>query len=698
MAGACGWGNGVGLGTAPLNGARGSRGTGQNDPEGRQGVEHLSQRQRPSLEVVAGLLLLAGVWLGQGLEALAGDYPIQAVPISAVRVQDSFWSPRLETNRVVTLWHDLKQCEENGQLHNFAKAGGLRPGQFRARPPRDSDIYKIIEGASYLLATRPDAALEKYLDELIAQIAAAQEPDGYLYTARRLLPPEKMPAISGPKRWLNERASHELYVAGHLYEAAVAHYQATGKRTLLSVALKNADLVAQEFGPGRLQLPPGHQGIEIGLAKLYRVTGEKRYLDLNKFLVEIRGRPETHQLFGAYCQDHKPVLEQEEAVGHAVRAAYLYSGMAELGALTGEASYGRALDRLWEDVVARKLSLTGGIGPRGDGEAFGEAYELPNARAYNETCGALANALWCYRMFLLHGEGRYLDLFERVLYNGFLSGVGLSGDRFFYQNPLASAGGYQRVPWFGTPCCPVNVVRFLPSLAGCVYAVRADEVYVNLFLGGTATVKLKNQALHITQSTCYPWDGQVNLALEPEESGEFTLCLRIPGWARNQPVPSDLYRFAETNDAQPSLRLNGQPAKVELQQGFARLSRVWRKGDTVELNLPMPIRRVLAHPAVKDDRGRVALQRGPIVYCAEGLDNRGHVLDLVLPEAAKLSAEHRPGLLGGVTVLEGSVPAQGAAGTARLMAVPYYAWANRGGGEMAVWFVRDPGPTNMVSH
>jgi len=637
-------------------------------------------------------------------QAHSGDYPFQPVPFTAVRVQDSFWSPRLETNRLVTLWHDLKKCEENGQLHNFAKAGGLMSGEFRTRPPRDSDIYKIIESASYMLAVQPDAALEKYLDELIAQIAAAQEADGYLYTARRLLPPDKMPAISGPKRWPNEQHSHELYVAGHLYEAAAAHYRATGKRTLLNVAIKNANLVANDFGPGKLQLPPGHQGIEIGLAKLYRVTGETKYLDLDKFLIDLRGRPETHKLFGAYCQDHMPVTEQAEAVGHAVRAAYLYCGMADVAALTGDTHYLQALDRIWENVVAKKLSLTGGIGPRRDGEAFGDAYELPNARAYNETCGALANALWNYRMFLLHGEARYLDVFERVLYNGFLSCVSLSGDTFFYQNPLASPGGYQRSAWFGTPCCPVNVVRFLPSIAGCAYAMRDDEVYVNLFIGGAGTVKLKSNVLKITQATHYPWDGQIKITVDPEKPGDFTLCLRIPGWARNQPVPSDLYRFADTNEARPNIRLNGHAIDLETQHGFARLTRPWRKGDAVELDFPMPIRRVRAHAAVKEDAGQVALQRGPIVYCAEGADNNGHVLNMVLPDDAKLHAEHRPELLGGVTVIRGSALAAGTNAVAtdpraiRFMAIPYYAWANRAAGEMTVWFNREPTQTTSVPH
>ena len=638
---------------------------------------------RHALRRSAAKVMLA-VAIVAATAAQASDYPVRPVPLAAVRLHDAFWGPRLETNRVVTVWHDFKECQENGQLDNFAKAGGLMTGEFRARPPRDSDIYKIIEGASYTLATHPDPALEQYLDALIVHIAAAQEPDGYLYTARRLLAPEKMPAMAGPHRWLNEQHSHELYVAGHLYEAGVAYFQATGKRSLLEVAIKNADLVAKDFGPGRLGLPPGHEGIEIGLAKLYRATGDRKYLELDRYLIDLRGRPETHALFGPYCQDHQPVTEQSEAVGHAVRAAYLYGGVCDVDALTGDGKYGPALDRLWNDVVARKLSITGGIGPRREGESFGAPYELPNARAYNETCGALANALWNYRMFLRSGDGRYLEVFERVLYNGFLSGVSLSGDRFFYENPLASPGGYQRAPWFGTPCCPVNIVRFLPAIPGCVYAVKDDALYVNLFMGSTANVRVGTNTVSITQTTRYPWDGRVQIAVNPERAGEFTLCVRIPGWTQNRPVPSDLYRFADTNEAPVELRLNGQPVKPDLQHGFARLAREWKRGDAIELNLPMPIRRVLAHPAVKDDAGLVALQRGPLVYCAEGADNDGHALKLVLGDDAQLSAEERPELLGGITTIR----AAGAAGSRAFTAIPYYAWANRGGGEMTVWFAR----------
>jgi len=627
---------------------------------------------------MAGLLTL----VAPGAAARGDGYAIEPAPLTAVQLNDPFWSPRLETNRSVTLRHLLEQCGESGQLHNFAKAGGLMAGEFRSRPPRDSDIYKILEGAAFMLAAGPDPALEKELDELIAQVAAAQEPDGYLYTARRLLPADKLSAtVAGPKRWLNEQKSHELYVAGHLYEAGAAHFRATGSRTLLDVAIRNADLVAKEFGPGRLQFPPGHQGIEIGLASLFRATGDRKYVDLARFFIELRGRPETHTLYGDYGQDHRPVVEQEEAVGHAVRACYLYAGMADVAALTADSRYGKVLDRLWNDVVSTKLSLTGGIGPRRRGEAFGDAYELPNLEAYNETCAALAAAIWSYRMFQLEAAGKYVDVFERIIYNGMLSGVSLSGDRFFYENPLASRGGHNRVAWFETPCCPTNLVRFLPTIPGYVYATGPDGVYVNLFAESAATLEVEGCPLRLTQSTRYPWEGRVTIAVDPERPLEATLCLRVPGWARNEPVPSDLYRVAATDPAEPTLRVNAQPVELRVENGYARLHRRWEKGDSVELDLPMPIRRVLAHPAVKDDAGRVALQRGPLVYCVEGVDHGGQALNLGLADDAALAAEYRADLLGGVTVIRGD----------GLTAIPYYAWGNRGDGEMAVWLVRRPG-------
>ena len=629
------------------------------------------------------------LWLATGAWAAPHDYPFQPVPFTAVRVQDGFWTPRLETNRQVTVAYDFQKCTDTGRIDNFAKAGGLMPGAFRGIPFDDSDVYKVIEGASYSLALQADPKLAAYLDALIVKIAAAQEPDGYLYTARRLFPPDKMPGMSGPSRWSNEKDSHELYNAGHLYEAAVAHFQATGKRALLDVARKNADLVAREFGPGRRQDPPGHEEIEIGLAKLYRITGDKKYLDLARFLIDIRGRPETHKLYGAYNQDHQPVVEQDEAVGHAVRAGYLYSGVADVAALTGDEKLIAAIDRLWENVAAQKLYLTGGIGARHGGEAFGANFELPNDSAYNETCAAVANALWNQRMFLLHGAAPYADVLERILYNGFLSGVALTGDRFFYPNPLASRGDYQRSPWFGCACCPVNVVRLLPSIPGYIYATRRDALFVNLFIAGAATIPLTGQTVKLTQQTDYPWDGRIRITVASQRRARWTIKLRIPGWARNEPLPGGLYRYAAPETESWTVRVNGAPQILpELENGYAVLTRKWKPGDMIELDLPMNVRQVVARDEVAADRNRFAVMRGPLVYCAEGADNGGKVLDKVFAGPVQFAAARQPELFGGLLTIRmtSSKPPEA------LTLIPYYAWANRGPNEMQVWFPTRPAP------
>ena len=621
------------------------------------------------------------------------DYPIQPVPFTAVHVQDGFWSPRMETNRAVTVWYDFKRCEETGRIDNFAKAAGLMKGEFKGIPFDDSDVYKVIEGAAYSLAIAPDPKLDKYLDDLIAKIAAAQEPDGYLYTARRLFPPEKMPGMSGPTRWSRLAGSHELYNVGHLYEAAVAHFQATGKRTLLDVATKNADMLCKTFGPGKDQLkePPGHEEIEIGLCKLYRVTGQQRYLDLAKFYVELRGRADTHKLRGPNQQDHKPIYEQDEAVGHAVRAGYYYSGVADVAALTGDKELIAAIDRLWENVVSKKLYLTGGIGATRHGEAFGANYELPNKTAYNETCAAIANALWNERMFLLHGDAKYLDVLERTIYNGFLSGVALTGTEFFYPNPLASDARYKRSPWFGCACCPVNVVRFLPELAGYIYATRGGEAFVNLFAGSTAKLTLGKTAVELRQQTRYPWDGRVTLTVAPEKKTAFTLNVRIPGWARNEPVPSDLYHYDDGLKPEVKLAVNGQPVALALKKGFWQIKRTWQAGDTVELELPMPVRRVVAHPAVKEDVDKFAVERGPLVYCAEGADNDGKVLAKVPGADVRFEEQSMkfPGVGDIVTV---KILPQIVTKEQTLTLIPNCLWENRGPNEMTVWFRTKPAP------
>ncbi len=622
------------------------------------------------------------------------DYPVQPVPLNAVHVDDAFWSPRLETNRATTVPYDFQKCQETGRLDNFAKAGKLMPGPFRGTPFDDSDVYKVIEGAAYSLAVQADPELDKFLDDLIAKIAAAQEPDGYLYTARTIDPQCRVDFF-GPQRWSNLGVSHELYNVGHLYEAAVAHAQATGKRTLLSVAIKNADLICQTFGPGaeQLQEPPGHQEIEIGLVKLYRATGQRKYLEQAKFFLDTRGQAAGHKLRGAGQQDHQPVVEQREAVGHAVRAGYMYAGMTDVAALTGDADYVRAVDGLWKDVVAKKLYLTGGIGAQHGGESFGAAYELPNATAYNETCAAIANALWNQRMFLLHGDAGYVDVLERIIYNGFLSGIAKSGDRFFYPNPLENGGQYERSPWFGCSCCPVNVVRFIPSIPGYIYATQGDVLYVNLFIGSTGKMRVAGTAVELKQQTRYPWDGAVAIAVNPEQAAEFTLRLRIPGWARNQPVPSDLYRYED--DVQPEVKLavNGQPTELKLDQGFAQIRRTWKAGDQVTLELPMPVRRVVAQASVKADLGRFAVERGPLVYCAEGADNDGRVLEKVPGPQVRFQTQARPDLLGGVVTVQ--VQPTGAGDP--LVCIPYYAWCHRGPNEMSVWLLTKP-EDRLASH
>lgn len=573
-------------------------------------------------------------------------------------------------------------------------------GKFEGIAYNDSDVFKVIEGAAYSLSVSPDPDLEAYVDDLIEKISAAQENDGYLYTLRTINR-EDVPERAGPTRWSYLRHSHELYNAGHLYEAAVAYYQATGKPSLLNIAVKNAELIDSVFGPAGRRDVPGHQEIEIGLVKLFRTTGQEKFLKLAKFFLDERGYPHDRGLYGAYSQDHAPIPEQDEAVGHAVRAAYMYSAVADVAALTGDAGYIKAIDTIWENVVSRKLYLTGGIGAQHMGEAFADNYELPNATAYAETCAAVANIMWNHRMFLLHGDAKYLDVLERTLYNGFLSGVSLDGNAFFYANPLESDGSYPfnrdgsatRSPWFSTSCCPPNVGRLLPSLPGYIYTHQGDTLHVNLFIAGTSTIQLRGNPVALTQETDYPWSGGVRLTVMPERVAEFKLNLRIPGWAQSKPVPSDLYRYLNPDAETPSLTVNGEPVSVEVVKGFASLDRVWKQGDVVELHLPTPVRRVLSCSHVGSNAGRVAIERGPIVYCAEGVDHDGSVLDRVLTDDFSLEAEHLQHELGDITIIRCNHPAASQNASSKRKSIrtliPYYAWSHRGAGEMSVWLRRD---------
>jgi DUF1680 family protein len=644
----------------------------------------------------AALCTVAVVSLAQ--ESPKRDYPIQPVPFPAVHVNDEFWAPRMEVNRKVSIPTAFDQCERTGRIENFVRAAmvlqhkDLKDKHAPGFPFDDTDPYKVIEGASYALSVHPDPALDAYLDKLIAKIAAAQEPDGYLYTTRTI-DPQHPHEWSGTERWVNEEVlSHELYNLGHLYEAAVAHYQATGKRTLLDVALKSADLLVNTFGPGKKTIYPGHQIIEMGLVKLYRVTGREQYLALAQFMLDSRGSGRS------YNQADRPVIDQTEPEGHAVRATYMYSGMADVAAMTGDKNYVKAIDAIWQSLVDKKMYVTGGIGAIGEIEGFGPDYDLPNMSAYNETCASVGSAFWNQRLFLLHGDSKYIDIFERTLYNGLISGVSLDGQTYFYPNPLESNGQHKRSPWFGVACCPGNITRFMPSLPGYVYAQQGDSLYVNLFMSNKAFVTLANaRKVEIAQQTRYPWSGDVHITLKPEKSGRFTLKIRIPGWAQGRAMPGDLYEFEQSVERAPStLKVDGQSVPLNLEQGYATLTRDWKSGDTVDLHLPMPIERVLANDKVAADRGRVALQRGPIVFCAEGVDSPDkHVRNLVLADSQTLKAEFVPAKLKGIEVIHGEAVAyryqqdgQATHATESFTAIPYYAWANRGPDQMEVWIPR----------
>lgn len=661
----------------------------------------VSQKQMFAVVLTAvmtiGLCTVSGLAEEKKVE-LKRDYNVKPVPFNEVHVDDDFWTPRLETSRKVTIPYCFKKCEETGRIRNYEKAAGLMEGKHEGIYFNDSDVYKVMEGAAYSLQVQPDTMMRLYLDKVVRIMAGAQWEDGYLFTFYSI--PKRQPE----KLWTNVQSIHEQYCVGHMYEGAVAHYQVTGDKAFLDVATKNADLICDVFAEGKRTDPPGHQEIEIGLCKLYRATGNGKYLDQAKFFLDQRGRKGNRGpkgdggLYGTYSQDHKPVTEQTKALGHSVRAAYLYTGMADVAALTGNMEYIRAIDTIWKDIVDTKLYITGGIGAAGGHEGFGGAYELPNMTAYCETCASIANIFWNHRMFLMHGDAKYIDVLERVLYNAALSGISMEGDRFFYPNPLESTGQHARSPWFGCACCPSNVARFIPSVPGYTYANKNNNIYVNLFIGGNATIETANNKVKLTQQTQYPWKGAVNINVEPEKSDTFAIYVRIPGWAQNQPVPSDLYKFHKAVNEPVELKVNGKPASLNIQKGFACIERKWQKGDTIELNLPMSVRRVIAHPNVKADIDRVALQRGPLVFCLEWPDNDGKVSNLFIPDDAKLKTEYRPDLLNGVVVITGTarlakrmmngdiVPA----GKKQFTAIPYYAWAHRGRGQMTVWPARKP--------
>ena len=648
--------------------------------------------------LIAGISVVAQCGAAEPPAALSQDYNVTPVNFSRVHVDDSFWTPRLDTSRTVTIPYAFEQCEETDRISNFEKSAGLMDGGHEGIYFNDSDVYKVMEGAAYSLQVHPDRLMRLHLDQLIRIMAASQWEDGYLYTFY------SVPTRQVQELWTNVETNHELYCAGHMYEAAVAHYQVTGDRSFLDIARKNADLVCSVFTADNRTDPPGHQEIELGLCKLYRATGDEKYLDQAKFFLDQRGRTGRRGpdgdggLYGMYSQDHLPVVEQARAVGHSVRAAYLYTGMADVAALTGSMDYINAINTIWEDVVTTKLYITGGIGAAGGLEGFGGPYELPNMTAYCETCASIANILWNHRMFLMHGDAKYIDVLERTLYNAALAGIAIEGDTFFYPNVLESRGQHARSPWFGCACCPSNVARFIPSVPGFVYAHKNNDLYVNLFIGGTATIQTDDNRVKLTQRTAYPWKGDVGITVDPEQDEDFAINLRVPGWTQNRPVPSDLYSFVKNVPDQVSIEVNGEDVPLTVENGYARIDRTWTRGDMIEMNMDMPVRRVVSHPNVESNHGKMALQRGPIVFCLEGPDNDGRVLELVIPDDAELTTRFRPELLDGVVTVAGQARTAKRTQDDRIVldserpftAIPYYAWAHRGRAEMTVWPARVP--------
>jgi len=634
-----------------------------------------------NLAANGGVLLLSTAVLLLAAAAATGDTPhakVSPVPFDQVTLEDEFWAPKMERNAQVSLPHQIRMCEETGRLRNFAIAGGLEEGEFEGIYFNDSDVYKILEGAAYAYQTTREPSIKAEMDRIVDLIAAAQGEDGYINTYYTLVEPDN--------RWTNLPTMHELYCAGHLIEAAVAHHRATGERKLLDVAIRFADLIDSRFGEeeGQEYGVPGHEEIELALVKLAEATGEQRYLDLAQYFIDAKGRSGQD-----YYQDQLPVRQHETIHGHAVRGMYLYAGVADIVARTGDEDLAKAIRSVWHDTVERKMYVTGGVGPSAHNEGFTTPYDLPNDTAYAETCASIGMVLWGSRMLSLFGDAGYADVIERVLYNGFLSGWSLSGDRFFYVNPLESQGNHHRQPWFGCACCPPNVLRLIAQIGGFFYGASEDALWIHLYGSSTATTEVAGTGVRVIQRTDYPWDGTVRIAVTPDEAGaEFALKLRVPWWCEQATCTVN----DEAVEAAPG------------SDGYLTIARAWSEGDQVELTLPMQVRRVLAHPAVAANRGRVALQRGPVLYCLEAVDNGADIRKVYLPRTAALQAVERPDLLGGVVTLQGealvSVDALDRDELYRfgiqpeavaITAVPYHVWDNREPGPMAVWLPESAG-------
>ncbi|WP_223706747.1 glycoside hydrolase family 127 protein [Flavobacterium potami] len=620
--------------------------------------------------------------------ALKAGYEIEPVNIQNVKLTDSFWLPIIKRVQEVTIEYAIKKCDEEGRFENFLIAGKQKTGTTRGDMPfDDTDVYKIIEGASNTLISAPNPKLERVLDSMIAIVKIGQEPDGYITTWRTINPAKPpapwVPVIEG-KRWESLQISHELYNPGHLIEAAIVHYEATGKTNFLDIAIKAADMLVRTFGdnPGQVKGVPGHQIVETGLLKLYQITGKKEYLKLAKYYLDNRGNPNNHKLYGEYAQDHMPVVDQKEAVGHAVRAVYMYAGMTDIVALTKDKAYENAVNTIWDNMVNKKMYITGGIGSRHDGEAFGVNYELPNLTAYNETCAAIGDVYWNHRLHSLYGKSQYFDVIERSMYNGLISGISLDGKQFFYPNALEADGVYKsnrgsctRQGWFDCSCCPTNLIRFIPSIPGLIYSKTKNDLYVNLYASNNASFTLGKTDLQISQHTSYPWNGKVGISVNPKKESQFTIKLRVPGWARNEVLPGDLYTYKKASTQKPTISVNGETLAIQPENGYFNVTRNWKKGDKIALNFPMEVQEVETNSKVETNKNKVSLEYGPLVYAVEEIDNKNNFDKIDISASDTFKVRKEANLLQGVNVIENS----------KFTAIPYYSWSNRGIGKMKVW-------------
>jgi len=614
-----------------------------------------SAMKRSSLKLVCVFAIVFPFCSCQQSARQTSDYAVSPVSYRDVQISDPFWTPRLEINRTVSI-----------------------PGLFdRYERKKQNPDLRLIEAACYVLAHNPDPALRGRVDTTLHRA---------------------IDRIRGRKQIWSSEGDGDFFWAGHFLELAAAYYETTGSRKLLDVAIEIGDDLDSVFGPGKRHDISNHEGIKIGLIRLYRCTRNDKYLKLAQFFLDTRGNPANRQrMYGPYAQDHEPVKSQSRATGHAVRATYLYIPLTDIAALTGDAEYDRADQRIWEDAVSRRTFLTGGIGSYRDEEDYGDDFDLPNLACWNEICAAYGNAIWNQRLFQLHQDAKYVDVLERILYNGFLAGVSLDGGKYLYQAPLRAYRGFSRQPWFGPNCCPPNLVRLLPQLGGSIYASADRSLYVNLFVGSRARVKLGDTPITLSQETRYPWEGNIRITVDPEKPSRFALLMRIPGWARNEPMPGGLYRYLPAPGPKFALSVNGAEFTPTLDKGYARIEREWKQGDIVQLSFPMAVRRVVAAEKVADDRGMVALERGPLVFCAEQADNPGGVFNLLLADDAALAYSYREDHLGGLGEIRGKALAL-SRGADRVSvvktprdftAIPYFAFGNRGPGEMSVWLARE---------